>query len=181
MRATLTVPERSSAKPQSLCIQGYAIIRNRTIVRTAIPADDMMQAFIYRHLVPAKDLQVAVIGTPRRSTMSVLSTKALTIPMGGTARVRVNVPRRSFFGSVQLELDDPPAGITIDHVSLSRGQDEIVLRSDAAETPPGLEGNLIVNAFAVRSGEDSGKGKEQRKKRRILLSALPAIPFRIAD
>ena len=32
----------------------------------------------------------------------------------------------------------------------------------------GLKGNLIVNVFAEKTGDDSGKGKEQRKKRRIL-------------
>jgi hypothetical protein len=56
-----------------------------------------------------------------------------------------------------------------------------VFRSEADEVEPGLKGNLIVNVFAEKAGEDSGKGKEQRKKRRILLSALPAIPFEISE
>ena len=134
----------------------------------------------YRHLVPAKDLQVAVIGSPRRSVVGLLSTDAVTIPVGGTARVRVSAPARSRFGEIQFELSDPPAGISLESVSLRRGKGDLVLRGDAATVKPGLEGNLIVNAFAAKTGEDSGKGKEQRKKRRILLSALPAIPFEVA-
>ena len=180
VRATLTVPAESREEPIRLSLLGCALINRRKVIRQAVPADDMMQAFIYRHLVPAEDLKVAVVGTPRTtSTMSVLSTVPVKIPTGGTARVRVNVPGRSFFGAVQLELDDPPDGITIEEVSFARRQDEIVLRSDAAVVEPGLKGNLIVNAVAARTGEDSGKGKEQRKKRRILLSTLPAIPFEI--
>jgi hypothetical protein len=139
----------------------------------------MMQAFIYQHLVTAKDLQVAVIGTPRRSQVGLLSKETVKIPVGGTAQVLVNLPSKSFFGEIQVELSDPPTGIAIEKVTLDQGQGEIVLRSDAGTVQPGLKGNLIVNVFAGRTGEDSGKGKEQRKKRRILLSALPAITFEI--
>lgn len=85
------------------------------------------------------------------------------------------------FGTIQLELSDPPEGITIENVSLGRYRDEILLRGDAATVKPGLKGNLIVNVFAAKTRKDSGRGKEQRKKRRILLSALPAIPFEVVE
>jgi hypothetical protein len=178
VRLTLTVPAQSS-DPRSLSLEGLAKIQNRDVIRPAVPADDMMQAFIYRHLVPAKDLQVAVIGTPRRSQVGLVSKETVKIPVGGTARVLASLPSKSFFGEIQVELSDPPAGIIIEKATLDQGQGEIVLRSDAEKVQPGLKGNLIVNVFAGKTGEDSGKGKEQRKKRRILLSALPAIPFEI--
>ena len=41
-----------------------------------------------------------------------------------------------------------------------------------------MKGNLIVNVFAVRDPA-SRKGKEQRKKTRLMLTTLPAIPFEI--
>ena len=41
------------------------MIEGREIVRQAVPAEDMMQAFIYHHLVPMQDLLVAVIGRER--------------------------------------------------------------------------------------------------------------------
>lgn len=178
VRLTLTVPAESS-DPQSLSLEGRATIQGRDVIRPAVPADDMMQAFIYRHLVPAKDLRVAVIGTPRRSTVGLVSKESVKIPAGGTAKVPASLPSRSFFGEIQVELSDPPDGITIEDVTLGQWHGEIVLRCDAGEVQPGLKGNLIVNVFAGKTGEDSGKGKEQRKKRRILLSALPAIPFEI--
>jgi hypothetical protein len=49
-------------EPISLRLEGHAIIQGQKVVHPAVPAEDMMQAFIYRHLVPAKDLKVAVIG-----------------------------------------------------------------------------------------------------------------------
>ena len=179
VRLTLTVPAESREEPHCLCMEGRATIEGRVVTHPAVPADDMMQAFIYRHLVPAEDLQVAVIGTPRNSTADVRAARTIRIPVGGTVRVPVSVPSRSFFGAIQLELNDPPEGITIENPASPQAQDVLVLCSDAEKVEPGLRGNLIVNAFAVKTGKDSGKGKEQRKKRRILLSALPAIPFEI--
>jgi hypothetical protein len=93
--------------------------------------------------------------------------------------VPVNLPAKSFFGEIQVELSAPPEGITIEDVTLGPWNGQIVLRSDGGKVQSGLKGNLIVNVFAAKTREDSGKGKEQRKKRRILLSALPAIPFEI--
>ncbi len=61
VRLTLRVPRIPIAKPISLSLEGRAQIEGRWIVRPAVPAEDMMQAFIYRHLVPAKELKVAVI------------------------------------------------------------------------------------------------------------------------
>jgi hypothetical protein len=61
-KLTLRVPPMPTTEPVSLHLEGRAVIQGREIVRPAIPAEDMMQAFFYRHLVPAKDLKVAVIG-----------------------------------------------------------------------------------------------------------------------
>jgi len=69
-KLSLKAPPTSIKEPVSLSIEGRAVIEGREVVRRAVPADDMMQAFFYRHLVPAKDLKVAVIGRaapPRQS------------------------------------------------------------------------------------------------------------------
>ena len=60
-KVTLKVPATPTTEPVSLHLEGRALIQGREIMRPAVPADDMMQAFFYRHLVPAKDLKVAVI------------------------------------------------------------------------------------------------------------------------
>jgi hypothetical protein len=121
VRLTLTVPPESS-DPQSLSLEGLAKIQDRDVLRPAVPADDMMQAFIYRHLVPAKELQVCVIGTPRRLNVGLVSNETVKIPVGGTAQVLANLPSKSFFGEIQVELSDPPAGIAIEKVTLDLKQ-----------------------------------------------------------
>jgi len=67
VRLTLKVPPMPSKEPISLSLEGRAMIQGREVVRPAVPAEDMMQAFFYRHLVPAKELKIAVIArqTPK--------------------------------------------------------------------------------------------------------------------
>ena len=67
VRLMLTVPPMPSEEPISLRLEGHAIIQGREVVHPAVPAEDMMQAFFYRHLVPAKDLKVAILprGKPK--------------------------------------------------------------------------------------------------------------------
>ncbi len=65
VKLTLKVPPKPMKEPVSLRLEGRAKIQGREVVRPAVPADDRMQAFIYRHLVPAKDLKVAVIARPK--------------------------------------------------------------------------------------------------------------------
>ena len=62
VKLTLKVPAVSPRMPVSLNLEGHAEIRGQQVVRKAVPAEDMMQAFLYRHLVPSEDLKVAVIG-----------------------------------------------------------------------------------------------------------------------
>jgi len=51
----------STKPPVALCIEGRAIVQDRTITHVAVPAEDRMQAFLWRHLVPANELKVLVI------------------------------------------------------------------------------------------------------------------------
>ena len=47
-------------KPVNLTVGGSATIGQREVLRVAVPAEDKMQAFLWRHLLPADDLPVLV-------------------------------------------------------------------------------------------------------------------------
>jgi hypothetical protein len=178
VRLTLTVPADAPARSMRLNVMGRAIIWQREVIHEAVPADDLMQAFIYRHLVPAVELQACVLGPPQPSALGVLGAEFVKIPVGGQARMPVTIPSRTSWGEVELELSDPPPGITIARVKLDERDGGIVFHGDAKLAKPGLKGNLIVNAIAVRDPATM-KGKGQRKKPCHLLTTLPAIPFEI--
>lgn len=62
---SFTVPSSGAIEePVELLIQGTAKIGGRTVVVDAVPAEDMMQAFIYKHLVPVDDLLLDVHVAP---------------------------------------------------------------------------------------------------------------------
>ncbi len=45
----------------NLTVEGRAKIQDRDVAHEAVPAEDRMQAFLWRHLVPAEDLKAMVL------------------------------------------------------------------------------------------------------------------------
>jgi len=178
---TLKAPPQAETGPLDLTLEGSAIIAGQEIVHTAVPAEDMMQAFAYRHLVSARELKVSVAGNPRpfaREGIKILSATPVKIPIGGMVNVRVATPSGAFANRFDLELNGAPDGIAIQGVSPVPGGVEIALHCDTAKARPGLKGNLIVNVLpkippAAQAAHKPGN------QRRVPVGTLPAIPFEI--
>lgn len=65
-RLNLRVPRNALPKPVSISIIGMARVGALEVVREAVPAEDRMQAFLWRHLVPANDFKVLVMDPSRQ-------------------------------------------------------------------------------------------------------------------
>ncbi len=180
IQITLTVPPIPSPEPVTLHLEGRASIEGREMVRVAVPAEDMMQAFAYRHLVPTQDLRVVVTGTARRAAVTRIVTDCpVKIPAGGTAQVRIRAPINPRNARFEFELAEPADGITIRSAVPFPGGVELELSADAPEINLGLRGNLIVNAFAIRTPA-STRDRPRTNQRRDW-GVLPAIPFEIIE
>ncbi|MGA2496586.1 MAG: PPC domain-containing protein [Tepidisphaeraceae bacterium] len=179
VRLTLTAPSGTLKQPVNFGFEGRATIDGREVVRRAMPAEDMMQAFAYRHLVLAKEMKIVVSGRGGTATVAkILSPVPVKIPAGGTVRVQVEVRSGQAGGEIECILSDPPEGTTIQSVSPAGAVTEIVFQCDAAKAKPGLKGNLIVEAV-VAVTSDAGTDGGKPTKRRTTLGLLPAIPFEI--
>jgi hypothetical protein len=203
VRVTLMSPPDPPGEPVRLSLQGSAAIGGQPVVRTAVPADEMTQAFAYKHLVPARELRVAVLQDPnarrggwskdggkakgmggwqgnsqRTMTMTLLDQRPVRIPVGGTAQVRIGAPGAFGQAQLQVELSEPPDGITVDSVTRADQGITLVLKADAQKAKPGLKGNLIASAFS-RNTWKTKDGKSQTF--RWGLGTLPAIPFEIVN
>jgi hypothetical protein len=73
----------------SLHLEGRATIGGQTVVRPVVPAEDMMQAFAYRHLVPAQEWMAAVrpggggpAGSPNLKAAATLLAKVMAKDAG---------------------------------------------------------------------------------------------------
>ena len=57
---------RAMEEPVNLVVVGSAKVGNRQLTHEAVPAEDRMQAFLWRHLVPAEDLPALVYSNSYR-------------------------------------------------------------------------------------------------------------------
>lgn len=64
VRVSVRTTLRETPQPVSLLLVGTAKVGDREISREVVPAEDRMQAFLWRHLVPAQELTVLVFDPP---------------------------------------------------------------------------------------------------------------------
>lgn len=173
VRLTLTAPANAREGTLALNVLGAATILGREVVHRAVPADDRMQAFAYRHLVPARELRVNVAG--RGSTLRLAERPPVRFEADGTARIRIATPGLKQVGTLKFDLVEPPEGITVRRV-LRRGDvAELELAADQAKFKAGAQGNLILQAYGERPA--AGGAKSKQAPARNSLGILPAIPF----
>jgi hypothetical protein len=199
IRLTLAMAPLLSADPIPLCLEGRALVDGKEVVHPAVPAEVMTQAFFYKHVVPAADLTLVPTDRTRfreeaaraakenksfpppvtrrsfQTPMEILSEQPVRIPVGGTVEVQVRMSWNRD-GQIQVDLSDPPEGITLDSASwIERGL-ALVLRGDAAKATPKLKGNLMANAFLQTTvTEKDGATREVRN----FIGPLPALPFEV--
>ncbi|MBI5687190.1 MAG: PPC domain-containing protein [Verrucomicrobia bacterium] len=183
VKVTLTMPPTPRSEPVTLQVEGRATINGQEVARAAVPAQDMMQAFEYRHLVPSQELQVAVTGraASKISPVKVVGDMPVKIPAGGTVsfKIAASSKDKTFSKKLHLELAEAPDGIAIKKVSPSGNGMEILLESDAAKVTPGQKGNLLVGAFPPKPAK-TPKAKSAPGKAGPT-TMLPAIPYEIVQ
>ena len=178
-RLTLTVPSVPTRELINLQLEGRVLSHGRRIIRPAIPAEAMTQAFAYQHLVPANEWTIAVSGR-NASKPAVWFTRPdrLRLLAGETVQLDAAVAKGRPAAEIRLELSEPPDGIAVQSVT-PRGEGvAVVIRTEAKKVKPGLKGNLIFNAVAERA-INSAEGKPTGKTYRTPLGMLPALPFEV--
>ena len=182
VRITLS-PAQMEREPVRLVLEGRAMVGGKEVVRQAVAAEDMMQAFFYRHLVSESELKLAVRrGAAFRTAPRTVGPRVLEIPAGGAIglRVEATLPPKSQIENLHYELNDPPPGISIQRISQNAGGTEIFLRCDAAKAKVGLQGNLIVDISGERT-PPAANGRPAGARQRVPLGTLPAVPFEVVS
>lgn len=97
--------------PINLSVVGSAKMGEKEIVREAVPAEDRMQAFLWRHLVPAHDLKVVVFDPsyepPRKRVArarppSPTATNSIATATNATSRTNVTLAAKLKFTKSQV-------------------------------------------------------------------------------
>ena len=177
---TLTAVNKEGGKPFALELEGCAQVGDKSLRRIAAGADDMMQAFLFRHLVPVQELLV----WPRKSQwrmppVELVGPNPVRIPAGGSVRVTLKTKPRPFLKEIDLELYQPPAGIILQDVAVVQGELSFVLQADKNAAPEkDILDNLIIQTFREYTPKQK-EGKLAAEKRRDSMGIIPAIPIQI--
>ncbi len=182
VQVTLTMPDKAPEGPVVLEMAGRAKRKGgRTfITKPAIPAENMMQAFIWYHLVPVEDWQVVVSGSRSRRPAFDIVYNRTRIPLrrGGDVFIPVRPHNQNLVvDEIKLELDEPK-GISAQLLSDRMGRYALKLTTDADEVEAGLRGNLLFQVFRETTPAPT-KANPQPQPRRTAYGYLPAVPFEV--
>ena len=179
VRMTLTAPAKAPNQPVALQLEGRVRIGGRIVSHPVFGADDVMQAFLYRHLVPAKEFMVLVQKAKWRvPAVELVGDSPVSIPAGGSADVRVKTRRGSVLKEMKLELNGPPEGLTLENVSVMPDGLAFSLKAEKDVMPSDFADNLIIEAFREYRPKQKD-GKLSNQKRRYSMGVFPAIPIKV--
>jgi hypothetical protein len=185
IRMSLTLPEKPPFEIVTLAMEGRADRRLRSrssIVRPAIPAENMMQAFIWYHLVPVDNWNVIVSGksAAKMPLQLAMPDKNILLPREGKFRLNIfPVAKKIPLEQLHVELSEPAKGISGSIVSDPTGATAIEFDVSPDAFGPGLRGNLLVSVYKETTPEPTENDPAPRS-RRTDYGFLPAIPFEIS-
>ncbi len=192
VEATLSAPRGAPRQVAPVRLEGHALIGGFAVSRPVVPAEDMMQAFLWRFIVPQQELLVAVTGSrpvpavwrPLVPGMRLASATPVQIPLGGTTSVQIEAPQtlpdsgQSSLEIIQFRLSNSPRGVTLQDATVVPTGVILTLKADRNIALAGDSANVIVEAFTEPEGGDT-EGQSAAGKQRVSLGVLPAIPFQI--
>jgi len=184
---TLSSTGRNADELVVIEIEGTARIQTRTVRRPAVPAEDMMQAFLYRHLVSADELLVRVTEPqPASVQLDLPSDGIIEVRPGGEIIIPATLSLQDGVkGGVQLVLSDPPEWITLKRKGLGRTQwnSQIILNVSEDAVPGTFETLVLNGTISIAKSEDDPTYNPILKwvNRTTYEFAIGAIPVQIID
>ncbi|MGQ9731022.1 MAG: hypothetical protein ACUVX8_07070 [Candidatus Zipacnadales bacterium] len=182
----LVGPRHMVGQTFAIQMEARAQIGGVTVTRSVVPAEDMMQAFAYRHLVPQQELLVTITGGGREIPavwrplvpgIQAAPETPVLIPLGGTVQVQLSVPQtlpdrwRSPLETLTFKLIASPPGLTLRSVQVVPTGLALTLKADPNIAQVGDAGHVIVEAYV--------EPENPKRGRRTSLGVLPAIPVEV--
>jgi len=168
-RLTITAPPDAPLTILSPVITGTAVFNHETLVRNAVTAQAMMQAFAYTHNVPTKQLNLAIVKPCGFRLSSELATgKVLEVAPGSETPIMVKIHREeNAKAGVALSAARMAPGINVRSAFVAADKDEAALTLVVAkDAKSGLQQNVVISGV-MKTGRET------------IIRYLPAIPIRI--
>jgi hypothetical protein len=173
IQMTIQMPKDAAEKPIELQLFASAKINNKEISHTVLPCEDMMQAFLYRHLVPSQQLIVAPMNIRWPAPpFEYIGDSPLKITPGKTTQLIYKIAKRQIYKQMKFELSRPPAGLTLQDVNITDNNLILTLKADENIKRPFTD-NLVVEISTEITL------KQAKKTQAVSMGVLPAIRFTI--
>jgi hypothetical protein len=170
-RLTITAPPDAPLGVVAPVIVGRATLNDQPLVRAAVGAEDVMQAFSYRHVVPTQEFVVAVIDGSLFSLATSVPPEGLQVKPAAEASLTVRAIRQE--GAkfpINLAVVDAPAGIAVKTATIPADQDELpITLTVPAEAPVGGKFNVILSGTMA-----TDKATATRTAPAIAVTVIPA-------
>ena len=153
---TLTAPSDAPLGIHMPTITGTATIGDRTVTRRALPAEDVMQAFIYHHLLPTDEFLLTVVEPGPFKLIPQMPEGFIRFGAGRTAFLVVKAERKpEAKGAIRLTLSNPPQGVRMPNAVIPPGKDEVKCEIRYPnKTPNTVRYNLILSG-TMRVGKET--------------------------
>ena len=179
MNLTVTAGNKVKEGISACRLEATGVVQGRKITRPVISAEDYMQAFAWKHLVPVSD-QLVLVTPPMPYTLAfaVPSGKIFELTQGKESSIPIDLVRNPDFQvNLQLQLLDPPPGIILRNSSFRGGNKDRQMATLRVESKvnPGLYENLVLVAVANVPVADPENPDNKSKREKIFVTA-PALP-----
>lgn len=179
IRMTLTAPPELPKRPFMIGFEGQALINGQTVKRPAVVCEDMMQAFIYRHLVACGGMMVAGGGKWRTAAIELSDSAPVRISAGGSTKIHVQVPPILRRQKAQLSLSEAPEGISLEDMQIDSSGMTFLIKTDGQKVKTGFQDNLIIEISAQMPLKTQGTDTAKKPEQWNHFGYLPAIPVEI--
>jgi hypothetical protein len=184
-RFTITAPRQIEGKVISPEITGTGMINGKAVTHHAVPVDNQMQAFLYRHLVPAKELVLAPVSQrpPLAFEARIPKAGVIELPAGRETRIsfngRVSGPNKGY----SIKLDNPPEGFS----AVKNGWIGRTNNKDKKKDGKPFDKNMAAGQIVLKVDESVAPGTraslvvaaEVRKGKETTYYPAPAIPIKV--
>ncbi|MCA8997802.1 MAG: hypothetical protein KDA80_12475 [Planctomycetaceae bacterium] len=179
---TLQIPDQAPEEPVLLKMvaRGRRGSGDRVwLNHEAVPSENMMQAFIWHHLVPVENWTVIVNGVPRgKAPFEIASTSSvIELVRGKDVFVPIRLADNANPEQLKVTLDSPKE-ITAEMV-VGRNRQIAIRLTTTENAEPGQRGNLLFRAFQETPVEPT-EANLNPPPRRTDFGYLPAVPYRVA-
>ncbi len=175
VRATITLGADTPKSPEPVAFEATGQTAGTTIRRPVTAAEEMMQAFLWLSLVPARE---TLVWAARGGVRPLQAPEKVSLVPGAASTVHFSTgPAPTKTGAtLELDLSEPPEGVTIEKFEPDPDGYAVTFRADGAKAKPGQRGNLILEARL----DPPNTGKKPADRNRKTLVYLPALPYEIS-